>query len=260
LFVSAGRDDMEIKVTPTYTKGIDGRTVTGFASIFGNVDSYGDIVDKGAFRKTIKENGRRVKHLWMHDQWEPPTAAIKEMRETGRDELPDVVQDNYPEATGGLLVTREYLDTPRGNEILEGIKAGAISEMSFGFDTVKQKVEKLEVGDDDTSDVNFGANSATVAMKMLAKFTRPPASFVVLLELIQELKSGSHIDEWLAENPHVSPEPIHQALDTLGNLPVEAEPPTEVDNTELQKALTLDLLARLAIAEREYPIFSGPTL
>jgi hypothetical protein len=170
-------------------------------------------------------------------------------------------------------VTREYLDTPRGNEILEGIKAGAISEMSFGFDTVKQKVEKLEVGDDvvsvrrlkelrlwDTSDVNFGANSATVAMKMLAKFTRPPASFVVLLELIQELKSGSHIDEWLAENPHVSPEPIHQALDTLGNLPVEAEPPTEVDNTELQKALTLDLLARLAIAEREYPIFSGPTL
>ena len=37
--------------------------VEGYGSVFGNVDSDGDIITKGAYRKTITENGNRVKYL-----------------------------------------------------------------------------------------------------------------------------------------------------------------------------------------------------
>jgi HK97 family phage prohead protease len=170
---------MEYKHFPAFIKQVEDRTVTGLAAIFGNVDSYGDIVHRGAFKKTIKENSGRVKHLWMHDMWQPPTAAIKELSEVGREELPEEVLARFPQATGGLQVAREYLRTPRADEILEGIKAGAITEMSFGYDPVKFDFEELETGDlqgmlvrnlrevrlYDTSDVNWGANPATVASK-----------------------------------------------------------------------------------------------
>lgn len=159
-------------------KSVEGRVVQGFASVFGNVDCYGDIVHAGAFKKTIKEQADRIKHLWQHDSWEPPTAVIRGLRETGPEELPEKVLERYPEATGGLLVTREYLDTPRGNEILAGIVAGAITEMSFMFNRVKWEYEEIEEGERshtichlrelrlwETSDVNWGANAATVAAK-----------------------------------------------------------------------------------------------
>jgi hypothetical protein len=77
------------------------------------------------------------------------------------------------------MVTRKYLDTDRGNEILEGIKAGAINEMSFGFNPIKYDFEDVdgmlvrnlkEVRLWDTSDVNWGANPATVASKAAVPF------------------------------------------------------------------------------------------
>src|SRR5512139_1447881 len=123
---------MEYKNIALPVKEVDERTVTGFAAVFGNIDAGGDRIFKGFFKKTLSENAKRVRHLWMHDPMQPPTAVIKELKETGREELPEEVKQTFPEATGGLLVAREYLRTPRGDEILEGIKSGAIAEMSFG--------------------------------------------------------------------------------------------------------------------------------
>ena len=41
--------------------------VKGYGSVFGNVDSDGDIITKGAYTKTIKENGERVRYLYQHN-------------------------------------------------------------------------------------------------------------------------------------------------------------------------------------------------
>lgn len=79
---------MEYKALPTFVKAVEDRTVTGIASVFGNVDSYGDIVQRGAFKKTVQENARRIRHLWMHDPYQPPTAVVRSLREVGTDELP----------------------------------------------------------------------------------------------------------------------------------------------------------------------------
>lgn len=123
---------------------IEGRVVTGLASVFGNVDSYGDVMHPGAFRKTIREGTKRVKHLWMHDYSTPPTAVIHELREVGPEELPGEVLERFPEAKGGLVVVREYLETPRAEEIFQGIRAGAINEMSFAYDALKWDEEERE--------------------------------------------------------------------------------------------------------------------
>jgi HK97 family phage prohead protease len=162
-------------------KEVSGRTVTGVASVLGNRDDYGDIIWPGAYAKTIQEGRRRMRHFWQHS-WsdmlttpEPPTAVIDDIREVGRGELPDSVLSAAPDALGGLLVTRTYLNTLRGNEILEGIKAGAITEMSIGYEAIVFDYDESDDGRQvrnlreirllETSDVIWGANAATVASK-----------------------------------------------------------------------------------------------
>lgn len=156
-----------------------GRVRTGIAAVFGNVDSVGDRIKPGAFAKTITEGSSRVKHLWNHSWQHPPLAKIVELREVGRNELPESVLAKAPDATGGLLVKREYYNNELSNWILEAIDADDINEMSFAFD-IMQSAEITETDADDpdtsrqirelaelrlfdTSDVLWGANAATVA-------------------------------------------------------------------------------------------------
>lgn len=274
---------MEYKVFVAQPKAIEGRTVTGFAAITGNIDSGFDRIYKGAFKKTLKENGKRVRHLWMHDPFQPPTAVVKELAEIGREELPGELQKEYPEATGGLQVVREYLDTPRGNEILEGIKMGAISEMSFGYDAVKFDFEEVKDGNAtlpssgvmvrnlkevrlwDVSDVTWGMNEATVASKLgiiaplLPAYQEriPEEQFGLLNRMVVTVQSaldGSALKAGRVLSSR-NLERLKSALDVLSEILLAAEPSSE-DEEDL-KALTEQVRNRLAIAEREKYLFGG---
>lgn len=167
---------METKTFYSKVASIEDRTVTGISAVSGVVDSGNDLIHKGAFAKTILERLSRVKHLWQHDNTLPPIAAIVELREVGRMELPADMKAKWPQAKGGLLVKRQYLETERGNEVLAGLKSEppAITEMSFGYDAVKFDFEQADEQSPtirnlhelrlwDTSDVNWGMNEATVA-------------------------------------------------------------------------------------------------
>lgn len=166
---------MEQKTGPQYTKTISGRTVTGVFSVFGNVDSYGDVIHPGAFVNTMRQRQGKLVHLWQHDMSSPPIAKITGIRELSRAELPAAIRQEAPEATGGAEVTREYLDTPRGNEVLAVLKSGAPLQMSFAFNTVRYDFEERRSGDQvrnlrelelmETSDVLWGANAATLAVR-----------------------------------------------------------------------------------------------
>jgi HK97 family phage prohead protease len=245
------QDKAEYKALPSFTKDIDGRTVVGIASVFGNIDSYGDIVHKGSFKKSIEEGARRVKHLWQHDYMAPPIAAIKSLDEVGRGELPEEIRKLYPEAKGGLQVTREYLQTDRATEILEGIKAGAISEMSFAFNPVKVDFDDVEAPDGgkvnvrnirelklwDTSDVVWGANEATSAAKSPLDYR-----LMQLRSFLQSVNSEKVFDHFV--NRGDDKEQLIKELDQLMIL-LRAEPP---------KALTpnANLLAQIQIAKRKF--------
>lgn len=165
----------EFKSLPGTIKAIEGRTVVGIASVFGNVDSADDRIWPGAFAKTLTERASKFRHLWNHDFFSPPTARLDKVAEVGRDALPEKILALAPDAMGGLEVTRTYLDTPRGNEVLAGIEAGAIDEMSIGLDAMKfdfaevdgRRVREIrEIRLWDTSDVLWGMNEATTAAKL----------------------------------------------------------------------------------------------
>lgn len=98
-------------------------TFSGYGSIWGVVDSYGDIVLPGAFKGSLAAHaaaGDMPKLLWQHDPNEPIGVWL-EMRE---DE-----QGLY--ARGKLLT-----DVRRGAEALSLLRAGALSGLSIGYETI----------------------------------------------------------------------------------------------------------------------------
>jgi HK97 family phage prohead protease len=253
---------VEYKSIPTMTKSVEGRTVTGLFAIHGNVDSYLDISHPGAFSKTIAESLPRVKFLWNHDMWGgPPVAKVKSIREVGRDELPEKVLALAPDATGGVEVVREYLKTPRGDELLTAIQEEAVDEMSYGYDPVKwdmgevngMQVRNLrEIRLWEVSDVIFGANPATAASKFLQPID------LLLAQIEGHLKAGARHSAADVKLLNA----IHKAAVTLGATSCkgsveEDEEEGETDKDEKSRAglvpLTL-LKSKLDLLELE--IFS----
>lgn len=100
-----------------------GFVIEGYGSVFGNVDSYGDIVEKGAFRKSIA--ARQPKMLWQH-----------------KSDVPVGVWDVIREDDKGLYLKGRFADTQTGREARELAKMGAISGLSIGFMTVDSEFDK----------------------------------------------------------------------------------------------------------------------
>lgn len=122
----------ELKTTPALVIKAEGNTITGLGTVFGVIDSYGDRSHPGIFAGAVPA---RVRFLWNHDMESVPIATIDEIREVPRAELPRSVQADYPDATGGALVKRTYLSTARAQEVKAAVLAGAVTDMSYGYDT-----------------------------------------------------------------------------------------------------------------------------
>jgi HK97 family phage prohead protease len=90
--------------------------IKGYGSYFGNKDSDNDVIMKGAYKKTIEENGARVKYLYQHDMNQP----IGKMTELYEDEK-------------GLVFVAEIAKTQLGNDVVELMKSGVITENSVGI-------------------------------------------------------------------------------------------------------------------------------
>ncbi len=102
---------------------------SGYASVFGNVDSYGDIVEKGAFAETLSQWAAKNKLppvLWNH-KIDEPIGVYTLMREDDR--------GLYVE--GKLLVA----EVQRAKEIHALMKAGAVDGMSIGYSTLDYRMD-----------------------------------------------------------------------------------------------------------------------
>ncbi|MBM3534466.1 MAG: HK97 family phage prohead protease [Alphaproteobacteria bacterium] len=89
---------------------------SGYASLFGTVDSQGDRVERGAFRAALeawRANGRRPAMLWQHDHAEP-IGLWTQIEE---------------DATGLRVEGRLLLAVRAGAEAYEHLKAGTVSEL-----------------------------------------------------------------------------------------------------------------------------------
>ncbi|WP_369811179.1 HK97 family phage prohead protease [Hymenobacter mellowenesis] len=94
-----------------------------YVSAYSNVDSHNDILQKGAYANTIRENKSRIKFLWNHDSTEIPLGVPEEIEE-----------DNF-----GLKVTSKIIPTTKRNDLLICYENGAINEHSVGFYTTNKK-------------------------------------------------------------------------------------------------------------------------
>lgn len=95
--------------------------IEGYASTFGGApDSYGDVVAKGAFAKTIRERGDRIKFLFGHS-WDSILGKVT-----------DIYEDDH-----GLYFKAKISETEKGKEIMQLIKDGVIDRLSIGYGTVK---------------------------------------------------------------------------------------------------------------------------
>lgn len=149
------------------------RIVTGYCSVFGNVDQGDDVVVPGAFKKAIADfnAGRsRCRFLWNHDSSEPPIARIIELKEVGRDQMPAEYR-SLIDVSGALQITREYFTDAYSETVYQGVASKAVSEMSFAYNVLDfeykdvrgKKVRLLKsVELMDASDVNWGMNPATM--------------------------------------------------------------------------------------------------
>ena len=103
------------------TSADDTGEFSGYAAVFGNVDDGMDVIEKGAFTKTIKEDFDRIKILALHnDNWLPVGKPI-ELREDNK----------------GLFIKGKISNTAMGRDIRTLLKDGVLNEMSIGYDVVR---------------------------------------------------------------------------------------------------------------------------
>lgn len=126
---------------------------SGYGSVFDVVDTYGEVVERGAFTETlatIAAKGRAVPVLWQH-----------------RSGQPIGVYTNMKEDSHGLWVEGRLLkdDVQQAKEAYALLQAGAVSGLSIGYyvrdDSFDQKagvrrLKKLELVE--VSLVTFPAN------------------------------------------------------------------------------------------------------
>lgn len=101
----------------------------GYGAVFNNVDQGGDLIVKGAFRKSLaawKAKGKLPKMLLQHG------GAFSDGM------LPIGVWTSMEEDEVGLKVSGKLygLDTDRGKLVYEGMKAGSLDGLSIGYRAV----------------------------------------------------------------------------------------------------------------------------
>lgn len=117
--------NIEHKAVSLEVKEIDSDgQISGYGSIFNNVDHGGDIMLPGAFKQSCEKlrlSDGKLKMLWQHD----PSQPIG-------------VWDSVREDEKGLRVQGRILSAvARGKEAIALLKAGAISGLSIGYKTDK---------------------------------------------------------------------------------------------------------------------------
>lgn len=108
----------------------DNGSFSGYGSIFGNKDSYGDIVVKGAFNASLdkwRDKGRMPALLWQH-KMDEPIGVYTRMEEDER----------------GLYVEGKLLkdDDPLAKRAYGHLKAGSLSGMSIGYQSIDEEYDK----------------------------------------------------------------------------------------------------------------------
>jgi uncharacterized protein len=159
--------------------------VTGYFSAFNNIDSDGDVIVSGAYKKTVAENGpngkNRIMHLLQHNPL-MPLAKPMELIEDGK----------------GLRFVSKITETSYGKDVIKLYAEGVFNEHSVGFEIVKsdnkagyREIREIKLWEGST--VTWGANPNTPIESM--KSWDKPKSEEMLSKFCNILRNGDLTDE-----------------------------------------------------------------
>ena len=201
--------------------------VKGYGSVFGNVDSDGDIINRGAYKKTIEENGNRVKYLYQHDMDKPLGKIVK----LGEDDK-------------GLYFEAEIPKTTLGKDVIELMKAGVITENSVGIlpiqkDNSGEYRQLNEVKLYEISAVTLAANDQAILLDVKGNYDREKV-LKRYDNLVKVIRKGQISDDlgYAIESELVKLKSIFASLLTLPT-DIEVTEPIEVkrDDSEIYNYL-----------------------
>lgn len=194
--------------------GPDGRTVTAYAAtftdpyeVYDEFGHYDEAINRTAFNRTLKHGiAGRVQALFNHGRTIAGTPS-------DRYSMPLGVPLSVKAEEKGLLTVTRYAPTPLADEVLELIRAGAITAQSFRgdiFASARPKpgpngrpvIERLELGLKDYGPAPFAVNHAAEILAVRSQ---------ILAERLEQL--GDLTDEERAELASLLAAPGTPAVD-----------------------------------------------
>jgi HK97 family phage prohead protease len=129
--------DMPVQIKAGPDDGLGEGQFTAYASVFGNVDSYGDVVVPGAFADDLKaweDSGNPIPLLFGHNMADPDYNIGHVM---------SAIEDEK-----GLRVAAQLdLENPKAMQTYRMLKGRRINQMSFAYDVLEGADAQREKAD-----------------------------------------------------------------------------------------------------------------
>ncbi|WP_406709355.1 HK97 family phage prohead protease [Trueperella pyogenes] len=226
-------------------EALDNGQFVAYASVFGNIDSYGDVVAKGAFGESLaawKDSGNVIPVYFGH--------RMDEL-EYNIGHVIDAVEDDH-----GLLVKCQLdLDMPNGALAHRLIKARRLTQLSFAYDVLDS--EDIEVDGEpatelrklkiyEVSVVPIGANQQTEFLDVKALETGVKAGRMLSQKNINSLVEARDAIDRVIQAAREAEEPkadVEKAKDE--DLLVKSEEPNRVETADVLRTY-MDIAALAA--------------
>ena len=175
---------LDIECEYKYVETDDDGSFEGYASVFNNKDLGNDVIEKGAFAKSVyKKRPKQIKLLYQH-KTDEPIGVIDEIEEDNK----------------GLRVKgRLAIKTERGKYVYELMKMGALDSMSIGYRlnpkgyNYNDKDKKRTIKEVDLMEVSM----VTFPMNPKAKITK--VKNILDFNMLKELPTERDVETYLRE-------------------------------------------------------------
>jgi HK97 family phage prohead protease len=201
--------------------------VSGYFAVFGNKDLDGDVIEPGAFAKTVMERGPQGKQL------------IKYLLDHDKNKVVAKITNLY-EDSKGLRYEAKIGTHNAGQDFQKMIESELINQHSFGFRTIKEQYDSQsksnmikEVMMYEGSAVQFlGANPETTFIDLKSEAD----AFEYLSRLEKFVKTSDATDETIIK--------LENQLKSLLEFLKPAEPTLEIKEAEEVEIITINELKK----------------
>lgn len=213
--------------------------IEAYAAIFGNVDSYNDVILPGAFAKTLQEwedSDSTIPLLWGHDLSDP---------------MSNIGGISYAtEDDKGLFIraTFDIEDNPRAKQVYKLCKERRVRDLSFAFNPLK-----YEYGEKDGKNVRFLNEVQLYECSIVGVGANPLTEIVSVKEDAEpEQELSDELDELLDECKGKIKNFFSTALNKLRESAPESQRLPPADSEENEKSNHIqELISRLEKLERK---------